>query len=153
MRTLTVLLAMLALAAIAPAEEKKGKNLKLTDLPLAVRKAVEANLKGGEIKAIGKEKENGIEQYEIETVWNGKSRDFNVDTKGTLLVVEEETTLEAIPAAARAGIAKKVGAGKLAGVETFTKPGQPTMYEATYTDSKGKKHEMLVRADGTKTKE
>jgi hypothetical protein len=43
--------------------------------------------------------------------------------------------------------------GKLAGVETFTKTGPPMLYEASYTDKKGKNHEVLVKADGTETKE
>jgi hypothetical protein len=84
---------------------------------------------------------------------NGKTRDFDVDSKGTLLVVEEGTTVDAIPAAAKTGILKKVGGGKLGTIETFTKPGQPMMYEASYTDKKGKKHEVLVKADGSETKE
>ena len=157
MRTLTVWLAMGLLAIVAGgsavAQEKKGKSLQLNDLPAAVQKTVQDNLKGGEIKSIGKEKEDGVEQYEVETLLNGKSRDFNVDVKGNLLVVEEATTIDAIPAAAKASILRKVDGGKLAVVETSTKTGQPTMYEASYTDKKGKKREVLVKADGTETKE
>jgi hypothetical protein len=54
-----------------------------------------------------------IEQYEVESLVNVKSRDFNVDTKGNLLVVEEATTIDAIPATAEASILKKVADGKL----------------------------------------
>ena len=156
MRTLTVLLAIglpviFALGAVA--QETKGKGLQLKDLPAAVQKTVQDNLKGGEIKNIGKEKEDGIEQYEVESVLNGKSRDFNVDAKGNLLVVEVATTIDVIPAAAKASILKKVADGKLAVVETFTKTGRPEMYEASYTDKKGKRHEVLVKADGTEAKE
>ena len=133
--------------------EKKENSLQLKDLPAAVQKTVQDNLKGGEIKKIGKEKEDGVEQYEVESIRNGKSRDFNVDVKGNLLLVEEATTIDAIPAAAKASILKKVADGKLALVETFTKTGQPMMYEASYIDKKGKKHEVLVKADGTETKE
>ena len=43
------------------------------------------------IRKISKEKEDGIEQYEIETTLNGHSRDFNVAVDGRLLVVEEAT--------------------------------------------------------------
>jgi hypothetical protein len=68
--------------------------------------------------------------------------------KGTLLVVEEASTIDAIPAAAKASILRKVGDGRLSMVETFTKTGLPMMYEASYNDRKGKKHEVLVRADG-----
>jgi len=156
MRTLTVLLAMglpVILAFGATAQEKKGKGLQLKDLPAAVQKTVQDNLMGGDIKNIGKEKEDGVVQYEVESVLNGKSRDFNVDTKGNLLLVEGATTIDAIPAPAKASILKKVADGKLSVVETFTKTGQPTMYEAAYTDKKGKKHEVLVKADGMETKE
>ena len=153
MRTLTVLLAIVALAGSGMAQEKKGKGLQLKELPAAVQKTVQDNLKGGEIKNIGKEKEDGVEQYEVESVLNGKTRDFNVDAKGKLLLVEVETTIDAIPAAAKATILKKVADGKLALVETFVKTGQPTLYEAAYTDKKGAKHVVLVKSDGTETKE
>ena len=66
---------------------------------------------------MGKETEHGVTQYEVETMLNGKHRDLEVDTKGNLLVVEEETNIDSIPAPAKAAILKKVGAGKLASVE------------------------------------
>jgi hypothetical protein len=56
------------------------------------------------------------------------------------------------PAAAKAAIMKKVGDGKLGMVELFKKGGE-TMYEAAYTTKAGKKHEVLVKADGTETKD
>jgi hypothetical protein len=149
MRTWTVLIAIVALAGSAMAQEKKGDGLKLKDLPAAVQKTVQDNLKGGEIKNINKEKEDGVEQYEIESMLNGKARDFNIDAKGKLLLVEVATTIDAIPAAAKAAILKKVADGKLDVVETYTKTGQPTMYEAAFTDKKRKKHEVLVKADGS----
>src|SRR5262249_13397020 len=101
----------------------------------------------------GKEKEDGIEQYEVETTVNGKARDFSVAVDGRLLVVEEATTIDEIPGAAKAAILKKVGDGTVTTVETFAKPRQPLMYEATYKDAKGKRHEMLVTADGKDVKE
>lgn len=69
------------------------KGLQVKDLPAAVQKTVQANLQGGVIKNIAKEKEDGVEQYEVESVLNGKPRDFNVDSKGALLVMEEGTTI------------------------------------------------------------
>jgi len=138
---------------IALAQEQKSKALQLKDLPPSVQKTVQDNLKGGVIKNIGKEKEDGIEQYEIETTVNGKARDFNVAVDGRLLVVEEATTIDTIPVAARAAILKQVGGGTVTVVETFAKPGQLLLYEATYKDAKGRRHEMLVDADGKEVKE
>lgn len=156
MRMPVVLLTMLTMVTFGiavSAQVQKGKGLQLRDLPTAVQKTVQANLNGGQIKNIAKEKEDGVVQYEIESVLNGRSRDFDVDPKGNLLVVEEATTIDVIPAAAKAGILKRVVDGKLGIVETFTKPEQPMLYEAEYSDKKGKKHEVLVRADGRETKE
>jgi hypothetical protein len=143
------LTAALAIATLAFGADKK---LTLKDLPPGVQKAVQDEAKGAEIKNIGKETEHGVTQYEVETMLNGKHRDFNVDTKGKILVLEEETTMDGIPAAAKAAILKKVGDGKLGMVETFKRGGE-TMYEAAYTTKAGKKHEVLVKADGTETKE
>jgi uncharacterized membrane protein YkoI len=146
---LTILFAVTALAGATVAAEK---SLALKDLPPAVQKSVNDNLKGGQIRNIGKETEHGVAQYEIETMLNGKHRDFNVDTKGKLILVEEETSIDSIPAAAKAGILKKVGDGNLGMVELFMRGGK-TMYEAAYTSKDGKKHEVLVKADGTETKD
>jgi uncharacterized membrane protein YkoI len=129
-----------------------ARKLGLKDLPLAVQKTIQDESKGAEIKNIGKETEHGVAQYEVETILSGKHRDFNVDTKGVLLLVEEETTIDSIPAAAKAAILKRVADGKLGIVELFKRGGE-TMYEADYAGKNGKKHEVLVKADGTEEKD
>ena len=146
-RILMICLAIATVAACAPA-----RTLEVKDLPPAVQKTVLAEIKGAQVRSISKETEHGVTQYEIETILNGKHRDFNVDTTGTLLVVEEETTVDSIPAPAKAAILRKVADGKLGMVELLKKGGQ-TLYEAAYTSKNGKKREVLVRADGTETKD
>jgi hypothetical protein len=137
-----------ALSAIGSAA-----SLKLKDLPAAVQKTVTENLKGGEIKTIGKEVEKGVTQYEIETLRNGKHRDINVDAKGKLLVVEEEIDLASIPPAAKATIEKKLAGGKLRTLESVDKGDGAMLYEAAYTTKAGKKASILVKADGAETKD
>lgn len=145
---------MFAAASVgARAQETSRKGLQLRDLPASVQKTVQDNLKGAAIRRIGREKEEGVDQYEIETVFNGHARDFNVDIAGRLLVVEETTTLDAIPVAARTAILKRVGGGKLTTVETVARSGQPLRYEAAYRDASGKRHEMLVDPDGRQAKD
>jgi hypothetical protein len=147
-RKLTIMLALFALAGAAIAAR-----LTVKDLPATVQTTVNDNLNGGEIRNIGKETEHGITQYEVETMRNGKHRDFNVNAKGALLVVEEETTIDSIPAAAKAAILKKVGDGKLRTVEIVNKPGTETMFEAAWTSKSGRKFEVLVKADGGQNRE
>jgi uncharacterized membrane protein YkoI len=139
-------------AGVLTGSASAARNYTLKELPPAVRKTVQEEAKGAEIKNIAKETEKGVTQYEVETMLNGKHRDFEVDVTGKLLVVEEETTIDMLPAAARAAIVKKVGDGKLGLVELFKKGGE-TMYEAAYTTKAGKKREVLVKADGTETKD
>jgi uncharacterized membrane protein YkoI len=153
MQKLTRIIALFALfLCMTFAQEKKEKTLALKDLPQAVQQTIQSELKGGDIKGISKEKEHGVVQYEVETMLNGKHRDMEVDSKGKLLVVEEETTIDSIPVAAKTAILKKVGTGKLGMVELFMRGGE-TLYEAEYTSKAGKKSEVLVKADGTETKD
>ena len=110
MKKLAAISAMIVIGACLAAAQKK---LTVSSLPPAVQAAVQAEAKGAEIKNIGKETKGGVVQYEIETILNGKHRDFNVDTKGKVLVVEEETAIDTFPAAAKAAILMKVADGKL----------------------------------------
>lgn len=149
MRMFIICLAFSALWNVAGAAEKK---VQMKDLPPAVQKTVQDQTKGAEIKSITSETEKGKLTYEVETMVNGKHRDITVDAKGALAEVEEETAIEAIPAAAKAAFEKKAAGGKIAMVETVTR-GNVTLYEATYTDKAGKKHEFAVTPDGTAAKE
>jgi hypothetical protein len=145
-RTVIILSFTAALAGLVMAA---AKPLQVKDLPQAVQKTVQEQAKGAEIKTISKETEKGVTQYEVETMVNGKHRDFNVDAKGGLIVVEQEVSIDSIPAAAKAGIMKVVGVGKLGMVEAATQ-GAVTFYEAGYASKDGKKHEVAVKADGTR---
>jgi uncharacterized membrane protein YkoI len=146
-------LAFLTVLAVSGLANAGDKSLQLKDLPIAVQKTVQDNLKGAEVKEISKEVEKGVTQYEVETMLNGKQRDFEVDARGKLLVVEEEAAIASIPAAAKTAIEKKVAGGKLVKVETVVKGDGVTLYEASYTTKAGKKGSVLVKADGTETKD
>jgi uncharacterized membrane protein YkoI len=146
-------IALVLVTAVAFSGIGAAESLQMKDLPAAVQKTVQDTLKGGEIKNISKEVEKGVTEYEIETMLNGKHRDFNVDAKGKLLVVEEEVDIASIPAPAKAAIEKKVAGGKVTMVESVTKPDGSTSYEASFTSKAGKKGSIVVKADGTETKE
>ncbi len=115
-----------------------------------MRSTVEEQAKGAQIRNIAREVEKGRTQYEVETLVNGKSRDFTVSAAGGLLSVEEQVALEAIPAVAKAAIEKKASGGKVTRVEAVTESGA-TSYEAAYTKA-GKPHSVTVRPDGSEVK-
>src|SRR5436190_3096534 len=88
-------------ATKAPAAAKAPKTVDLSKYPAPVRATIEAETRNATIKGVSKETEKGVVQYEIETIVNGHTRDFNVDTSGKVLVVEEEMPVAAAPAAVR----------------------------------------------------
>jgi uncharacterized membrane protein YkoI len=140
---------MAGLAGIGIASEKK---VELKDLPAAAQKTIRAETSGAKIKDIIEETQKGQTVYEVETVLNsGKTRDFDVDKAGTVLEVELEVALDSIPAPAKATIQKIVGNARINKVEALSKKGK-TDYEAAYMRD-GKEREVLVKADGTLTKD
>ncbi len=60
--------------------------------------------------------------------------------------------MAAVVVAAVAEIFRLAAGGKIGMVETMTRGGA-TNYEAGYTSKDGKKHEVLVKVDGTKVKD
>jgi len=145
------LLALLAIAAvIAGAAEKK---VAMKDLPAAVQKTVQDQTNGAEIKGLSRETENGKTSYEVETMVNGKHRDLEIDAQGAVTEVEEETSLDSIPPAAKATIEKRAAGGKIGMVEAVSHAGAIVFYEAHFTARSGKKQEVQVKPDGAETKE
>jgi len=57
---------------------------------------------------------------EVETVVNGRTRDIVFSADGSVLVVEDQSSLDAIPKAARAAIEKQAE-GPITSVEVVTK--------------------------------
>lgn len=138
---MTAVAAGIGLVGVASA----GQKMQLNDLPPAVQKGVQDHLKGGTVKTVTKEVEKGKTQYEIESVLNGRTRDFNLDTAGNLLVMEEELAMEDVPAPVKAALEKQ---GKIVRVELMTE-GKKVVYEAQ-VEKNGKKASVSVDSSGKK---
>ncbi len=134
----------LMLAGSTFAQEKK---IKRSELPAAVEKTVVEQSKGATIRGFNEETENGQTTYEVEMVVNGHTKDVQMDANGVVIEVEEEVSMEALPAEIKAGLQAKAGKGKITKVESLTKRGKLVAYEAqVMTD--GKKSEVQVGPDG-----
>lgn len=142
-----VLALTLAGGGAAAAQDASAK---LKTLPPAVQKAVAAEVRDATIKGVSKEVENGKTVYEVETLVAGRTRDLVFAADGAVLVVEEQSSLDAIPAAARSAIEKRVAGGRITTVEVV-KQGPSVTYEAIVVKS-GKKSEITVNADGSPAK-
>jgi uncharacterized membrane protein YkoI len=128
--------------------EKPEAKLKVKDLPPAVQKTVEEQSKGATMKGLSKEVENGKTQYELELMVKGHTKDMIIDESGTVLEVEESVSLASLPAAAKAGVLKGAGKGKILRVEALSKGGTLSVYEVQVQHGT-KKSEFQVNPDGT----
>jgi uncharacterized membrane protein YkoI len=124
-----------------------AQKMQMKDLPPAVQNGVQDNLKGAALKGVAKEVEGGKTQYEVESTLNGKARDFLLDAKGTLIELEEELAVDAVPAPVRITLEAR---GKILKVELLTR-GKSATYEAQ-VEKDGKKSAVEVAADGTLVK-
>ena len=138
------------IAITAQDKDSKEQKVTLEQLPAAVQAAVKEQTKGATVKGFAIENENGKKLYEAELTVNGHAKDISFDAGGAIVSVEEETTLDKIPAPARAALEKAAGQGKIVIVEVVTEGGK-TSYEAQINTGK-KTSEVAVDASGRSVK-
>ncbi|MGH9614789.1 MAG: PepSY-like domain-containing protein [Bryobacteraceae bacterium] len=123
----------------------------LQQLPPAVRQTAAEQSKGATVRGYTKEVEHGQTRYEVATVKDGKTRDVEMDANGNVTEVEQEVSLDSIPASARTALQKAAASGKITKVESVTS-GSKVNYEATIRT--GKRHiEIQVDSNGQRQKE
>jgi len=127
----------------------QDKKLKKSDLPPAVQKAADEVSKGATVKGYGSEMEGGKLNYEVELSVNGHSKDVSIAPDGTVLEIEEEVAMDALPAAVREGLQKEAGKGTIKKVESLTKKRKLVAYEAAVMTGT-KKSEVQVGPNGKK---
>ncbi len=134
----------LALALGVTGLSAAAKKVQMKDLPAAVQKTVRAEeAKGAKIVGLATEVEGGKTMYEVETTVGGHTRDLLLDAAGRIVETEEETGIDAVPAAVKTALEARGTVGK---VETVTK-GKTVTYEAV-VEKNGKKTEVAVNAAG-----
>jgi hypothetical protein len=142
--TITSFIAGLALVSLLQAQEKK---IKRDELPAAVEKTVAEQSHAATIKGFSTEIENNKAIYEVELTVNGHQKDISMDEQGNIVEVEEEVTLDSLPAAVKKGLIKTAGTGLIDKVESLTKNGKLVAYEAVVNDG-AKHHEIQVGPTG-----
>jgi hypothetical protein len=103
--------------------EAKPAVLDLKVLPEAVLKAFKAAYPAAEIKGASKEVENGVTQFEVESVDGKLNRDLLYAADGKVLEMEETTAPENLPEPVKATLAKDYPGAKVLKVEILTKGG------------------------------
>ncbi len=122
-------LAALALATSVPSSARE-QQVKIDDLPAAVKQTVLEVSKGVKRRELTREVENGETFYEAELEVNGRTRDVIMDASGIVVLIEEEVDWNLVPAAVRATIETAAQGRKILFVETLTRNDKIEAYEA-----------------------
>ena len=152
MKTTTIRTALTAAFVVGlPTTAVHAQERKLTraQLPPAVEKTVAAESQGATIKGFATEIEKGKRLYEAELEINGRSKDISMDRNGNIVEVEEEVTMDSLPAAVQDALKKRAGAGTIGKTESLTKNGKLVAYEAQVKTG-AKRSEIQVGPNGEK---
>ena len=130
--TLLLLSVLLFTAHLTLAQDKPETETRVTmrDLPPAVQQTVREQRKGAVLLGLAKEVENGQTFYEAELKVNGHNKDVLIDPTGKIVEIEEQVTLDSLPAAVKTEIVRQAGKGRILLVESITKDNAIVAYEA-----------------------
>jgi uncharacterized membrane protein YkoI len=134
--------------SVAHAQERK---IKRAQLPPAVEKTVARESEGATVKAFATEVEHGVKLYEASLTVNGHSKDILIDKNGNIVEVEEEVSMDSLPATVEAALKKAAGSGNIQVIESLTKNGNLVAYEAQVKHGK-KRSEIQVGPNGERLK-
>ena len=146
---ISVFAALLLTASLANAQAEK--KIRRNQLPAAVEKTVAAESQGATIKGFAREVEKGKTYYEAELTVNGLTRDILMDTKGNIVEVEEQVSMDSLPVAVQDALKKAAGSGTIEVIESLTKNGKLVAYEGHVKTGK-KRSEIQVGPTGEKLK-
>ena len=136
------------LFCVAPAQERK---INRSQLPPAVEQTVARESAGATIKGFATEIEHGQKFYEASLVVNGHTKDILMDRQGNVVEVEEQVSIDSLPAAVQGALRKNAGRGTISVIESLTKNGHLVAYEAQVKHGK-RRSEIQVGPNGEKLK-
>jgi len=128
-----------------PAAKTTGAKAPEHALPAAVEAAFRKAYPNATIKNVSKEKVNGQDEYEIESLDGGLARDLNYKADGTLILYEEQITEAMVPAAVVSAIKTRYPKATFTRTEKLFKDGTVT-YEIGLKGAKVS--EAILTADG-----
>jgi uncharacterized membrane protein YkoI len=140
----TLLAATLCISALGLAEEKA---ISRSDLPPAVEKSLQQQLKDATVKGFSAEKEDGRVVYEAQLIVDGHTKDIQFDASGTIQEVEEEVAFDSLPIEVKASLRARAKNGKITKVESLIKQDKLVAYEAQ-VEKNGKQSEIQVGPKG-----
>ena len=139
--------AMLAVGVSFSLGQAQERKIKREQLPPDVEKTVARESEGATVKGFATEVEHGRKLYEASLVVNGHTKDILIDRSGTIVEVEEQVTLDSLPATVQDALRKMAGTGTITVIESLTKNDQLVAYEAQVKHGK-RRSEIQVGPNG-----
>lgn len=99
------------------------------------------------IRGYSTEVEDGQQEYEVEAVKNGHTRNVSFAPDGRVLEEEEQVGLTHLPSKVREALAQKAGTGNIIKIESIRKKGKLVAYGAKVKKD-GKRFEIQVGPEG-----
>jgi hypothetical protein len=149
---LRVLIAALVIGITFSVTQAQERKIKREQLPPAVEKTVAREGEGAQIKGFATEVEHRQKLYEAALIVNGHNKDILIDKNGNIVEIEEEVSMDSLPAAVQAALKKAAGSGTIQVIESLTKNGNLVAYEAQVKHGK-KRSEIQVGPNGEKLKQ
>jgi len=144
--------AALALGLLFSVTNAQEKKLTRAQLPPAIEKTVAEEESGGAtVKGFATEVEKGQRLYEAELMVNGHHKDVSMNRQGVIVEIEEEVSMDSLPATVQDGLKKAAGSGTIGMIESLTKNGKLVAYEG-HVKTGAKRSEIQVGPQGEKLK-
>jgi hypothetical protein len=116
--------------------------------PAAITKAISKQFAGAKVRACKPENKGDQTQFEVKLEQKGgKSLEVDLAPDGSVLQLEEEVALSAVPAVVTKAFADKYGAAAIARAEKQTNTKRGVFYELAFAVG-AKTHEATFAADG-----
>jgi len=124
-----------------------SEEVNLTELPLPVQTAIDAQVGQGKLEGIDKTYDDGEITYEATmTTPAGQDRNFSISSEGSLL--SREASLQEVPAPVKETISQKLGQGKVVEIDqSFDAENQATPYEIE-SEKGGKAFDFMISPTG-----
>jgi hypothetical protein len=144
-----VFIASLVITVAAFSVLAQERKIKREDLPPAVEKTVTEQSNGATIRGFSTEVEKGKRLYEVELTVNGHGKDISMDSKGNIVEVEKEVSMDSLDPAVKDGLRRASGNAVIGKIESLQKNGKLVAYEAVVKRG-NKRAEIQVGPNGEK---
>ena len=146
--TKAVVAAIAAVLLIASFGRASAVKIKKTELPEAVREAVDREAQGGHVVACWRNVGDRAAVYEVDLKVNGRKKGIVVSIDGEVTTVQEQVTWEDLPRAVQRSFRREAGENDIEEVHVVMHHGEVAGYVARIDGEGPRDYQFAVGPDG-----